>query len=200
MRELANPDITGGARVVFTFKQHTLERANVLHVKKDTDWTLSELTALANAMMLAWTGTWRTYTVDDVCLSEIEVTSYEGEDAQQVILPCVTNCCGVYTVAPAPGNATSTISWRTSGIGRSKRGRTFPSGYAETNINDDDTIQSGFVVALFQVAAALLLGGGTSGGNLGVYSRVLDVIIPIASTVIENILDSQRRRLPGRGR
>jgi hypothetical protein len=198
---MATPDITGGVRAVFNYVQHGEQRANVLHGIKSTDWTLLELIALADNLLDVWTNNIRNWCVDDLQIENVTVTSLEGASSEQYVRNCLSNCSGTNGGAPAPGNATSTISWRTSGIGRSKRGRSYFPGFAESHINDDDTVNSGQLVSLSALGAAMMSAFlNASSSSLGVYSRVLNVITPVASFVIENILDTQRRRLPQRGR
>jgi len=198
---MPTPDVTGGARVAFKFSQHGEERVNVLHVTKSTDWTQTELASLGSQMVNAWHDVWRTYCPDDICLIEVIATSLEGGDSEQAVVGCATECCGTQTTSPAPGNATSTISWRTTGIGRRKRGRTYPPGMLDNQINDDDTIGSGHLVELLQVAFALMAAAsGIGGSQLGVFSRVANTISVVFSAIVENVLDHQDRRLPKRGR
>jgi len=198
---MATPDVTGGVRAVYNYIQHGEQRANVLHGIKATDWTLAELTNLALALKGVWDTNFRNWIADDVALETIVCTSLEGSASEQYTYNCLINCNGTNASAPAPGNASSTLSLRTSGIGRSKRGRMYPPGYVETHINDDDTIQSAHLTSLAGLGSALMTAFiNTSSSNLGVFSRVLNTIAPVVSIVLENILDTQRRRLPQRGR
>jgi hypothetical protein len=198
---VSTPDITGGVRAVFNYVQHGEQRANVLHGIKSTDWTQTELVDLADNLVDAWVANVRPWAVDDLQLENVTVTSLEGPASEQYVRNCLSNCNGANGGAPAPGNATSTISWRTSGIGRSKRGRSFFPGFAESHINDDDTVNSGQLVSLSALGSAIMTAFLQSASSqLGVYSRVLNLITPVTSYVIENILDTQRRRLPQRGR
>lgn len=198
---MPTPDVTGGVRAVMQFVQHGEQRANVLHGIKSTDWSISELTDLANELKSAWDSVWRVTVVDDMVLEAIICTALMGPLSIQFTLGCTSNCAGASTATPAPGNASATLSWRTTGIGRSKRGRTFPAGFQEQNINDDDSIASGFLVSLTAIASALIIAfANVPGAQLGVFSRVLNQIFPVSTVVVENTLDTQRRRLPGRGR
>jgi len=197
---MPTPDITGGARIALKMSQHGQERVNVWHATKPTDWTLTQLQDLATNILTNWQTTWRGNEPDDLCVIDVVCTSLMGADSIQATLPCTANCCGTRTVSPAPGNASSTISWRTSGIGRRKRGRTYPAGMVDEDINDDDTITSTRIVNLSQMAIAIMNAVFlVATANLGVFSRVALVISPVVSYVIENILDTQRKRLPGRG-
>lgn len=191
---------TGTARVEFIYGQHTEERANVLHVYKTTDWSDAELNQLATDFYGVWLNYIKPISVDDLKLIEIIATDIGDPTPHQQLYTCTTNCSGSGTVNPAPGNATHTISWRSSGIGRRKRGRSFLPGMADQDINDDDTVTSGRLTGVSLVAIQLMLAAIANGANLAVYSRVANAVSIVIGYVLENILDTQRRRLPGRGR
>lgn len=195
------PDVLGGARAVFRFVQHSEERANVMHVSKATDWTVTELGVLAQDLLQVWFDSWRQRAVDDMSIVDVTCTSLKGDQSEQSTASCLGGCAGLQTDTPAPGSATSTLSWRTTGIGRSKRGRSFVPGMSEVSINDDDTLTSARMTELAIIGSELILASrGVSGANLAVFSRVFNIMSPIVTVVLENILDSMRRRLPKRGR
>jgi hypothetical protein len=75
---------------------------------------------------------------------------------------------------------------------------------ADTSVTDEI---ASVVINLLATAALQLIGGALTTGEIGVFHAPKDVPSPhdntiteIISVVLEDIVDSQRRRLPGRGR
>lgn len=109
----------------------------------------------------------------------------------------------------APNNVSFAISFRTALGGRSNRGRNYVPGIPLQAVSGN-TITSDFVDNYVQAYQALLVGGGVLPGDwtwvvvsrqTGGVVRPTGVTIPITTVLAtDNIVDSQRRRLPGRGR
>lgn len=194
-----NAPVDQAIRVAMRFQQHTQERAHVMHVYVPEGAPAFRLQDAANAFMTWWQNYYRQYCVDDLVLQDITATDLSEELQSQYVLPCTSNCAGVSASAPAPGNVTSTISWRTQFAGRAFRGRSFMAGYADGDTADDDTITPQRVNALTTIGLALIGILVSDDLNLAVLSRRYGTIAPIISLVVENVLDSMRRRLPKRG-
>jgi hypothetical protein len=112
-----------------------------------------------------------------------------------------------------PNNVTYTISLKTGLTGRSFRGRNFVPGLSPDNVNGN-TIASGFRTGILAFYNELRALAESTGNPLVVVSRYSGVNpttgkpIPrvegiatevISITTFDDIVDSQRRRLPGRG-
>lgn len=116
---------------------------------------------------------------------------------------------------PAPNNVAACISFRTGTAGRSFRGRNFLPAIPNNKITTN-TLDSGFMTAVRLNFEMLLPGGGTLPGDWewvvvsrhsGVdvdgdpIPRVAGVATPVSTVVwTDPTVDSQRRRLPGRGK
>lgn len=120
-------------------------------------------------------------------------------------------------VAPVPGqngspvlpsNVAFTVSFRTNGRGRSSRGRNYISGLTDVQVAGNEL--SALIANTFVSAYEELLpgGGALTNGVWGVLSTISNGA-PRATGLFQNIttvlytdltIDSQRRRLPGRGR
>jgi hypothetical protein len=106
-----------------------------------------------------------------------------------------------------PSNVALCISKRTALRGRSARGRNYIAGIPLDARETQDTLTSAFtsgVVSAFET----ILGAGADGGWVPVVvsrfhsgaPRTTGVTNPITNVIVtDNIMDSQRRRLPGRG-
>lgn len=106
-----------------------------------------------------------------------------------------------------PSNVALCISKRTALRGRSARGRNYIAGIPLDARESQDVLTSAFTTAVVS-AFETILGAGADDGWVPVVvsrfhdnaPRVTGVTNPITSViVVDNIMDSQRRRLPGRG-
>jgi len=187
-------------RAVLRFQQFTDERQSVLHYKKSSgSITQADLDAIATNLRDWWAGPGRTASNTQLALFEVTATDISVEGGAQSTLPVSPPITGSVASASAPGNVTGTASWRTNRTGRSFRGRTYWPGFYDGGINDDGTINASLVTAVAVAAANLLFGFVPVGFLLAVASQVLHTSEPIMRVVVENVVDSQRRRLPKRG-
>jgi len=99
-----------------------------------------------------------------------------------------------------PANCAAVISWRTGLSGRSARGRSYIFG-----LQDGAAIGSTLTNAQIALLTALsnAIGSFTNAGGVGVLFSILSKTLvntfPVRNAIIDAIMDSQRRRLPGRG-
>lgn len=118
----------------------------------------------------------------------------------------VSPVTGSGTGGAAPGNVTVAIRWSTGQGGRSNRGRTYFIGMP-VNFLSGNQLTSAAQTQIAASYAGLLSGiNGTSGLHMGVLSfahnkfwRNTAQFTPITHSSVEVNLDSQRRRLNGRG-
>lgn len=116
---------------------------------------------------------------------------------------------GSVTGEAAPNNCTMSVSFRAAFAGRNFRGRNYVPCLTNSEVTEN-TIDSGFVSNIRNDYLELVAGGGSApagwtwvvvsrftGGlprAAGVFNEIFSVVI------VDNIVDSQRRRLPGRGK
>jgi len=187
------------ARSAIRMQQGGRQRVNVLHFRKLGGFTAGELNTLNVALMAWWEAVIRPQMPNNLTLVDITSTNIDDPIQEQDVQPCVTNCTGTIAGEPEPGNVTGTISWRTGLAGRRYRGRSYWPAMLTTQTNNDDTIFSGLVLAMAAAAGNLLFANLGAGVVPAVASRVLLASTPITGWVIDNVLDSMRSRLPGRG-
>lgn len=181
---------------------------NTLYFKATPDSEEGTPIALANDLLVWWTVEMAPALSDNTLLREIYVTdlttSTSGAATQPAPAPAPT---GGRSGAPSPNNVSLAVSFRTAQRGRSFRGRNYIAGINEpdTEWNQISATLEGLILAGYN---ALLEGDFASNWQWGVVSRfsnkaprVTGVFTPItAVTIVDRTIDSQRRRLPSRGR
>jgi len=160
---------------------------------------LALLQQLAQDLEDWWNGPGRAAVHSTLALFEIVCTDISVPNGAQYTLPIIPPNPGVQGNRASPGNVTSTVSLRTAKTGRKYRGRTYVPGYSEDATNDDGTITSQQVIHLISWGANLLFGFIRNPWYLAIASGVTQLAEPVIATVVENVCDSQRRRLPKRG-
>jgi hypothetical protein len=109
----------------------------------------------------------------------------------------------------APNNCSMSVSFRTSFAGRSFRGRNYVPCLTNSQVTGN-VIDTGFITDVIAAYTDLIFPGVSAppGWEWAVVSlftlgapRVAGVFTAVTSViVVDNIVDSQRRRLPGRGK
>lgn len=181
---------------------------NTLYFQSRPDATDPTLVALGNSLLLWWTVNYRVKLPDSVTLREIYLTDLTTASSPTHTTPAPAPAPAGSAATPVmPNNVTIAVSFRTAARGRSFRGRNYFGALGETQISSntvDGATQAG-IVAAYQ---ALLSGDIADDWIWGVVSRysggaprAAGLFTPVTSVVITDpIVDSQRRRLPGRGR
>jgi hypothetical protein len=109
---------------------------------------------------------------------------------------------GTQSGGATPANAAGVISWRTGALGRRYRGRTYLPAVSEAQTSGSTLLGAWITNA---TALALAIKGFTNGGGVSgvinvVASFVGQVLLDTLYVVIDTAVDSQRKRLIGRGR
>jgi hypothetical protein len=187
-------------KVAMIYRMDTRHFVNTLHVHNSLGWDLSGMEDLAVAIKAWWNDTYQNIISNQVGLEQIQVRLLDPSNPLAVDYSDGLPTYGDQTSVHEPANVTSTISWRTGLAGRKYRGRIYIPPITEASTNADDTIGSTTVTALAAAASDLLTKLATAALELVVFHGETSTFTKVITFVIENILDSQRRRLPGRGR
>lgn len=188
------------ARVVMTFVKDTREQVHVFHATNPAGWDATSLGLLAIAFRDWWVNQYRSMCSVQVSLTEVTATDVSVPNGAQFTLNVSPPSPGQLAGAPAPQNATQTISWRSGFSGRRNRGRSYTVGLNEGDAGDLDTINGTRTNGLAAIAAQLISSILAAGWELVVASYTWNQTRPILSAIVDNVVDSMRRRLPGRGR
>lgn len=146
-------------------------------------------------------------------LIEIVISDQSSASGLQFAFTAAPATIGAVVSDALPNNVSLTVSFRTALRGRSFRGRNYVTGIPESVAAQSHL--AGAYVAGWQVAYAQLLSDVSGVGDFewvvasrfsGVdvdgdpIPRVAGVTTPVTSIiVVDDVVDSQRRRLPGRG-
>lgn len=200
-------EVPNTVEVVPQFTYDLQKVANVHHVEKGSAWTTADMEAVAAAYIEWWDTTMKTgYAPTTLSLNSVIVRDLTTQSAPALEFTIGLPLVG--TVAAAlPNHVTAAVKWITALRGRSFRGRTYHIGLAEGHVLNNQlaiAVINGLLAAYEGLQAALE--GTPAGGDMVVVSkytggaeRDTGVTTPIIGVSLDSTVDSQRRRLPGRG-
>lgn len=200
----------GVLQVEFRYLLYSQQVENVIHIKATEDpdggWETSAMADIAPRLQTWWNTFLRVRQPLSVTLREIYLT-----DLTTALSPTYTqvvSLAGSNAGTSAPSGTTFTTTFRTAGRGRSSRGRVYHVGVPEPQIDGNqidatfieevrgswselnDSIADGVRVPVHVVLSKF------SGGE----PRTTALAQPVTAYVTtDNDVDSQRRRLTGRG-
>jgi len=204
---MARPPTPDVAEVTMTFLQDGQYLVNKHHFKNTAGWDEGSLNNLGTAIREWWNTELKEFVSNTVSLVEIEVIDLSPASGLGITVSTGLPISGTLSDPPLPNNVTVAVKKGTGLIGRSFRGRTYHIGLTETAVAGN-TVAPGNVSALRDAYDALKEPLGevipvdlcvlseTTGGA----PRVTGICTPVTGIAIDPIVDSQRRRLPGRGR
>lgn len=180
---------------------------NTLYFRKITGWTSADVPVVFNALLTWWTAHMSVPLSNQLSLTEIKITDLSSATSFAYEIPTPTpHPTGDSAEPSAPNNVSLCVSFRTAGRGRSSRGRNYVPGIPKTAISSN-TVDTLTVTGISDAYNELLAVADDIGADWVVVSRyhlnaprpfaVMSVITGV--TVVDNTVDSQRRRLPGRG-
>lgn len=195
---------TARVRMQYTEFGQTLE--NVFHFESTGPFTVADLTALAASVVTEWNSNIKPIQSSGVTLDLVECTALDSSSGFQVTQN-VGTIGGVTGVAAAPTSVTLAIKFTTGLIGRSQRGRLYFIGTNNGQLTADQYNSSN--------AAGILSAYVTFFGHVVATTGFLHVVVsycnakawraiaqrtPVTGYALTDInIDSQRRRLAGRG-
>lgn len=175
---------------------------DVLHTPTQGD--LNTITAAVGAW---WVGNVKALVAPTVSLREVYAKTLEVANGPQATFSSGLPDAGTATGGGLPNSTSLAVSLRTGLTGRSARGRWFWYGFTEGQVTDN-TVDSGVATSIVACIDNLLstitglssvpvivsyISGGAPRVGGPVYFPITDALL------VDPIVDSQRRRLPGRG-
>lgn len=168
--------------------------------------TAASMTTLAGAIETWWKASLKPLTVSTVTLNDIVVTALDSASAPGITYPITSGGAGTAAGASVPSNSTITTTFVTALRGRSYRGRNYFVGLNTGQLQN--AVQLSTTVAASILAAYASLPGNVAASGFthvvisrftGNAPRVTAVATPVTAYQQEIFMDSQRRRLAGRG-
>jgi len=179
---------------------------NVLHFLGEDTYNATTLEELGSTICASWIANMLPLQTADLSLREVYLTDISDAAGPVATFATGLPASGSGTGLGTPNNVSLALSFRTAARGRSYRGRVYPAGMLQANVVNsqwDDVYAAAWLSAFQQ----LKIDTASIGSVLSVLSlrnagnpRVAGVLTPITDIVlVDLVVDSQRRRLPGRG-
>jgi len=179
---------------------------NSLYFRQDANFSTSELLAVGGAMIDWWANNLAASLSSSLSLVNVTVTALHAATGPQVVITTGLPISGEQGADVVSNNVALCVSFRTALIGRSFRGRNYVPGLTEgdTNLSLVNSTRAAAIVASY----AALISDPPPGTVWVVVSRTVNHVVqsPTALTntivsvqLVDLVVDSQRRRLPGRG-
>jgi len=186
------------------------EVKNVFHFQFPTAPSIDDMTELGLEIIDALIGLSFGFISEQASLDSLKITDMHAVDA-----PTITSVDGTSSSLPLvgstsasslPTNAALVVTHHTQNRGRSFRGRTYMPGLTPDDLANGTSVTSGVVTSVLGFVNAIVNGATTAGWTHVVASkrhnkadRLSAVLTPVTSYSCNADIDSQRRRLKGRG-
>jgi hypothetical protein len=205
--------VPNSALVELRFSHQAVKMENTLWFRGTAPLDGTELTALAQAVWNWWGLNLAGHTVAGCILREVVATDQSSATGAFGEYTSGGGYLGTVTDDPMPTGTSGAISFRTAERGRSFRGRNYMLGLARSFVTGNQ-LTSGYVTAVESAYAALpavasalslvwVVASRFSGVNHTTgkpIPRVTGIVTPVIAAVFADVfVDSQRRRLTGRG-
>jgi len=204
------------ARVAMHFSRDSQQVENVFYVKNDAGWTDTSLFDLCDTVVTWWNTSMKANVASNLTLNEVTAKDLTSSAGIEVVYTTGLPISGTNVGVALPNNVTIAIKLLTGFGGRSYRGRQYINGLLQGHLGADQNTLSTSSITMFagayndlisQLNTAYTPGMVVASFYSGVDSagkpipRATALTTPILNAgFADNILDSQRRRLPGRGR
>jgi hypothetical protein len=185
---------------------------NTLWFAGTTEPDAPSLVTLANNVAGWWIDNYAPLVGAEVILREVYVSSQHSADGPtSTFVPPVTTT-GAISEEVMPNNVALTVSFRTAFRGRSRRGRNYVVGLVQSQVvvNTITAAVAASWIDAYEAVGTAVSGTGFTWVVASRFSgvdadgrpipRAEGIVTPVSAVVIvDRIVDSQRRRLPGRG-
>lgn len=196
------------AEVVIQGQSDLQDLNNTLYFKYVSTVTTTELTQLATDMRDFWENNALAQLPTTYEFIGVKATDLTTQTSESIEVAATSINNGTLTSLALPNNNSFTITFKTANRGRSYRGRNFWPLLTEGDVSNNE-LSEGRANNIRGVYS-LMVGADelSSGWTWGVFSRIQNkvqltngVFTPIQSVkYTDRVVDSQRRRLPKRGR
>lgn len=197
----------GVVKVQVIYDQHGSKVENVYNVRSGDTITAASLTRIKDKFITWLTTYWRPLAGPASVVYMVKLTGQNTASDVDLEWTPTSGIGGTSGTQNMPGNVTLAIRWLTGHAGRSYRGRTYRVGLPINFVNGNYVIPSGMAGFITNYGALLTtLTGGAVADHLCVVSycsggawRTTAVVNDVTTMTVDQNVDSQRRRLTGRG-
>lgn len=180
---------------------------NVLHATQDGGFALSDLEAIAAVVNTVVPTQWMPLMPDNITYQEVNVVDLSVEGGSQVTQSVVGGQAGSVGGIALPNSVTLAVRLRSGVGGRHGSGRLYWPAFAVDQVATTNSIQTTVVADIIEAIVALIDALEVIGAIVTIVSRYLAnaqrpegvPFVVNTVTVFDTTIDSQRRRLPGRG-
>lgn len=193
------------AEMRFTYQLQACE--NVIHFKKGSPVEEADFDVIGNNIVTAWDANIKPAMGSDLSLDSIKFTDLTSETGPTKVytsgLPSAGTMVSFHSL---PSNVTVVASLKSIKRGRSYQGRFYHIGLDETHV-DGNYVNLPMRATILLFLETVMGESAVEGYDLSIVSyyhnnapRISAEVTPVATIFVGGTLDSQRRRLPGRGR
>lgn len=193
------------AYVELVFQQHQQTVQNTLYFRGDNAWASGTLGQLNQELYDWWYDNMRIVQSDTVTLNTIRSRDMSSEFSYNAEETPLTGNVGTLTSPALPNNVTVAIKFVTALVGRRNRGRNFFVGLTEGQVagNEIDATALGLIVDAYEDLGTYVTVNGAihvvASRAAAVSPDYNGITTPVVSYAADGFVDSQRRRLSGRG-
>jgi len=179
---------------------------NVLHYNPNGAYDPDEMIELGEALVSWFDTEMQPNLANTISLISVKVTDLATATAPAVEVTSGLPLTGTLSSPALPNNVSCVITKRTVFRGRSFRGRIYMAGITEADVTANTIAGARLTTWLNAWTAAMSFMTTGVEWTMGVVSRYTDgapraegIFTPVLGFTSDGVVDSQRRRLPGRG-
>lgn len=198
--------VINGIKVEMRMLQDLQHIENVFWFQASAEVGLANVQDAADAVAGWWHDTLRPLQSSQIALLEVRATDFTTENSWFAINTDFQGVVGGRDQPVLPANVSVAVHLGCNRTGRSFQGRVFHVGLCKDQV-DNSTVSPGAVGSLQIAYTTLLTQMNLAGTPWSIASfmsnklwRSIAVTTPVTSISVEQTTDSQKRRLPGRGR
>lgn len=184
------------------------EVENSLYFKFAAEPSQSDMSALSAGLLIWWQDYVRVWQVDSLQLKEIYNTPLGSATAETYSFTPTSAQYGAFQDEPEPNNVSFAVKFNTANRGKGSSGRNYALGIADAFVLQNTFTEAyvNGIVGAYNNLQNTIASEGSTGTWVHVRRTVNKVLLPQgltypiqAATFTDRTVDSQRRRLPGRG-
>jgi hypothetical protein len=203
---MARPRTPDTAEATLTFLYNGQYCINKHHFLNTAGWDEGSLNNLGTAIREWWADELQASAPSTLSLIEIEVIDLSPDSNLGITVQTGLPLVGGNAAQQMPNNVTIAVKKGTGLVGRSYRGRTYHIGLTEANVDmnvinssTQTLLQTAYDALKEPLGIAIPVDMCVLSETTGGVQRAEGICTPVTGINVDPVIDSQRRRLPGRG-